>query len=45
MHSTYEPRVDDIVMTKVGNVRNIAILKEEDIPIVIYYNSAIFRFN
>ena len=44
IHSKYQPRVDDLIITKIGTVGKVAILRECDIPITVHCNSALLRF-
>lgn len=44
IHSKYQPQVDDLIITKIGTVGKVAILRECDIPITVHCNSAILRF-
>ena len=44
IHSKYAPESGDIVMTKIGTIGNVNMLCENDIPIAIHCNSALFRF-
>ncbi len=44
IHSKYEPLENDIIITKIGTLGNINILRDIDIPIAIHCNSALLRF-
>ena len=44
IHSKYEPLENDIIITKIGTLGNINILRDTDIPIAIHCNSALLRF-
>ena len=44
VHSKYEPIVGDVVITKIGTVGKVAILRNCDIPMTIHCNSALLRF-
>ena len=45
IHSKYEPQKFDLLLTKIGTVGKVAILRQKDIPIAIHCNSALIRFN
>lgn len=45
IHSTYEPEVGDIVITKIGTIGNVNFLCDSDIPLAIHCNSALLRFH
>lgn len=45
IHKKYQPQANDIIITKIGTVGKVAILRECDIPITVHCNSAILRFN
>lgn len=44
IHTTYQPAMGDIVLTKIGTIGNINLLRKSDIPIAIHCNSALLRF-
>ncbi len=44
IHSKYKPQANDLIITKIGTIGNVNILREKDIPIAIHCNSAILRF-
>ena len=44
IHKQYQPQKGDIIMTKIGTLGNINILRNADIPIAIHCNSALLRF-
>ena len=45
IHSRYAPQVNDLLITKIGTLGKVAILREQDIPITVHCNSALLRFN
>ena len=45
IHSTYQPRPRDVVMTKIGTLGKVNYLTKTDVPIAIHCNSALFQFN
>ena len=45
IHKYYEPQENDIVITKIGTVGKIAMLRKKDLPLAIHCNSALLRFN
>lgn len=44
IHSKYQPLENDIIITKIGTLGNVNILRDSDIPIAIHCNSALLRF-
>lgn len=44
IHSKYQPLKNDIIITKIGTLGNVNILRDIDIPIAIHCNSALLRF-
>ena len=44
IHSKYQPLENDIIITKIGTLGNVNILRDTDIPIAIHCNSALLRF-
>ena len=44
IHSKYAPSIGDLVITKIGTVGKVAVLRKQDIPITIHCNSALLRF-
>ena len=44
IHKKYQPQENDIIITKIGTIGNINILRKSDIPIAIHCNSALLRF-
>lgn len=44
IHSKYQPQEDDLIITKIGTVGKVAILRKCDIPIAVHCNSALLRF-
>lgn len=44
IHLTYQPRKGDVILTKIGTIGNVNILRDEDIPIAIHCNSALLRY-
>lgn len=44
IHSNYTPQKNDVIMTKIGSVGAVNILREDDIPLAIHCNSALIRF-
>ena len=44
IHSKYQPQINDLIITKIGTVGKVAILRECDIPITVHCNSAMLRF-
>ncbi len=45
IHSRYQPMIGDLILSKIGTVGKVAILREEDIPMAIHCNSALLRFS
>ncbi|MGC8735050.1 MAG: restriction endonuclease subunit S, partial [bacterium] len=45
IHSKYKPEEGDIVITKIGTLGRVALLRKKDIPIAIHCNSALLRAN
>lgn len=45
IHSKYAPMKNDLVITKIGTLGKVGILREQDIPLAIHCNSALLRFN
>ena len=45
IHKNYQPIENDLVITKIGTVGKVAILRACDLPICIHCNSALLRFN
>ena len=45
IHNKYEPQLNDIVITKIGTLGKVAILRQQDLPLTIHCNSALLRFN
>ena len=45
IHAKYKPESNDLIITKIGTVGKVAILRESDIPIALHCNSAMIRFN
>ena len=45
IHSKYSPHSDDLLITKIGTLGKVAILRENDIPITVHCNSALLRFS
>lgn len=45
IHKKYQPQSQDLIITKIGTVGKVAILRECDIPIAVHCNSAILRFD
>ena len=44
IHKKYQPQENDIIITKIGTIGNINLLRKSDIPIAIHCNSALLRF-
>lgn len=44
IHSKYQPQINDLIITKIGTVGKVAILRDCDIPITVHCNSAMLRF-
>lgn len=44
IHSAYEPKTGDVLLTKIGTVGSVNYLCNQDIPIAIHCNSALLRF-
>ena len=44
IHSKYEPQYRDCILTKIGTLGNVNLLRKRDIPIAIHCNSALLRF-
>ena len=44
IHNKYHPIEFDLVMTKIGTVGKVGLLRKKDIPIAIHCNSALIRF-
>ena len=44
IHTTYQPQANDLIITKIGTLGNVNILRKQDIPIAIHCNSALIRF-
>ena len=44
IHSKYAPTKNDLIITKIGTLGKVAILREQDIPIALHCNSALLRF-
>ncbi len=44
IHVKYQPQNKDLIITKIGTVGKVAILREFDIPMAIHCNSALIRF-
>ena len=44
IHKQYQPKCNDIILTKIGTLGNINLLRQSDIPIAIHCNSALLRF-
>jgi len=45
IHSKYAPQINDLLITKIGTLGKVAILREHDIPITVHCNSALLRFH
>ncbi|MDY5886051.1 MAG: restriction endonuclease subunit S, partial [Treponema sp.] len=45
IHSQYEPKENDVIITKIGTLGNVNLLRKIDIPIAIHCNSALLRFD
>ena len=45
IHAKYEPIENDLVLTKIGTVGKVGILRNKDIPMCIHCNSALIRFD
>lgn len=45
IHKTYQPIENDLILTKIGTVGKVAILRNSDLPIAVHCNSALLRFN
>ena len=45
IHAKYEPIENDLVLTKIGTVGKVGILRKQDIPMCIHCNSALIRFD
>lgn len=45
IHKVYQPKENDIVLTKIGTVGKVNMLTVNDIPLAIHCNSAILRPN
>lgn len=45
IHSKYQPKPNDIIMTKIGTIGKINLLTENDVPLAIHCNSALLRTN
>lgn len=45
IHSQYKPKENDVIITKIGTLGNVNLLRNIDIPIAIHCNSALLRFN
>ena len=44
IHSKYCPMENDLLITKIGTLGKVAILRKKDIPIAVHCNSALLRF-
>lgn len=44
IHKKYQPQENDIILTKIGTIGYVNILRKNDIPITIHCNSALLRF-
>ena len=44
IHNKYAPAKNDLIITKIGTLGKVAILREQDIPIALHCNSALLRF-
>ena len=45
IHNRYKPQENDLIITKIGTVGKVALLRKKDIPITVHCNSALLRFN
>ena len=45
IHAKYEPIENDLILTKIGTVGKVGILRKQDIPMCIHCNSALIRFD
>ena len=45
IHSQYEPHENDVIITKIGTLGNVNLLRNIDIPVAIHCNSALLRFD
>lgn len=45
IHSQYEPHENDVIITKIGTLGNVNLLRNIDIPLAIHCNSALLRFD
>lgn len=45
IHAKYEPIENDLVLTKIGTVGKVGMLRKKDIPMCIHCNSALIRFD
>ena len=44
IHKYYQPIENDLILTKIGTVGKVAILRSIDLPITVHCNSALLRF-
>ena len=44
IHSKYCPKENDLLITKIGTLGKVAIIRKTDLPIAIHCNSALMRF-
>ena len=44
IHNRYAPSNNDLIITKIGTLGKVAILRKQDIPIALHCNSALLRF-
>lgn len=44
IHARYQPKENDVIITKIGTLGNVNLLRDCDIPIAIHCNSALLRF-
>lgn len=45
IHKKYQPATGDLILTKIGTVGKVAILRSIDLPIAVHCNSALLRFD
>lgn len=45
IHKKYAPAKNDLIITKIGTLGKVAVLRGQDIPIALHCNSALLRFS
>jgi len=43
IHKNYKPEINDVVITKIGTLGKVGIIRRQDLPITIHCNSALLR--